>query len=181
MTFGRSTGLRTDGKAWAKLARAEFTRKTAEIMWLGMEGAPIPDPGTIRDDLLSSIAISWSCKSSVMEMTKNNMIKAQPIATIFRQLLASRSGQAAARDRFLHSSPIPTTATHAQTRFSASSMVSKISYATSLPDAITFHPDRTINYVRAPTKQAASANSNRMEEAWLKRGADPRAALCFVA
>ncbi len=85
MTFGRSTGLRTDGKAGTKLARTEFTRKTAEIMWLGMEAAEIPGAGTMRENLFSSTTISWSCKSSVMEMTKNRMIKAQLIATIFRQ------------------------------------------------------------------------------------------------
>jgi hypothetical protein len=121
-------------------------------MWLGLDVAEITDAGTIRDDLLSSTTISWSCKSSVMEMTKNNVIKAQPIATIFRQLLASRSGQAAARDRFLHSNPIPTTATHTQTRFSASSMVPKVSYATGLSDATAFHPDWTINYACSRNK-----------------------------
>jgi hypothetical protein len=58
MTLGRSTGILTDGKAGAKLVGAEFTRKTAEIKWLAMEGAENPDAGTIRDNLLSSTTIS---------------------------------------------------------------------------------------------------------------------------
>src|SRR5947199_4598737 len=81
--------------------------------------------------------ISWSCKSSVMEMTKNRMIRAQLIATIFRQLLAGRLGRAG-QDRLLHSNPIPTIATNSQTRFSASSMLSKVSYAPHSADAIAF-------------------------------------------
>src|SRR5713226_8123605 len=140
MTFGWSSGRRADGKAGAKLVRTETTRNTAEIAWPGAESAEIPGTGTMRENLFSSTTISWSCKSSVMEMTKNRMIKAQLIATIFRQLLAGRSAQAAVRDRLLHSNPIPTIATHTQTRLSASSMVSKLSYATRLPDAITFLP-----------------------------------------
>src|SRR5260370_38689290 len=143
-------------------------------MWLGMEGAEIPDAGTIRDDLLSSIAISWSCKSSVMEMTKNRMIKAQLIATTFRQLLDGRSGQAAGRERLLHSNPIPTIATHTQTTFTASSMVSKVSSATRSPGATAFHPDCRIYYALARTVQPATAKSKRMEEARMKKEADQR-------
>ncbi len=100
-----------------------------------------------------------------MEMTKNRMIRAQLIATIFRQLLGRRSGQAVARDKLLHSNPIPAIATHTQRRFSASSMVSKVEYATRPPGAIAFHPDCRINYAFAPTKGAASAKWKRMEEA----------------
>src|SRR5260370_32274734 len=85
MAFGRSTGLRSEGRARAKLARAESIRKTAVIAWPGAEAAEIPVVSTIREDLFSSTAISWSCKSSVLEMTKNRMIKTQLIATIFRQ------------------------------------------------------------------------------------------------
>ena len=150
------------------------------IAWPGAESAEIPDTGTIREDLFSSTTISWSCRSSVMEMTKNRMIKAQLIATIFRQLLGRRSGQAAARDKLPHSNPIPAIATHTQTRFSASSMVSKVSYATP-PGAIAFHPDWRINYASAPTKGAASAKWKRMEEVWMKMGADPRGARGSVA
>jgi len=164
ITFEPSTGRRADAKAGAKLVRTESTRNTAEIAWPGAENAEIPDTGTIREDLFSSTTISWSCKSSVMEMTKNRMIKAQLIATIFRQLLAGRSGRAAAQDKLLHSNPIPTIATHTQTRFRASSMVSKVSYATRPPGAIAFHPNCGINYGLAPTKGAASAKRKRMEE-----------------
>jgi hypothetical protein len=49
------------------------------------------------------------------------------------------------RDRFLHSNPIPTIATHTQTRLSASSMVSNVSYATQPADAIKFRPDWPIH------------------------------------
>src|SRR5205807_22496 len=101
MSFEWSTGLRSDGNDGAKLV-AENNRKTAEIARPGSDGDEIPAAFTIRKDLLSSIAISWSCRSSVMEMTKNRMIKAQLIATIFRQLLAGRSGCAAGQDRLLH-------------------------------------------------------------------------------
>ena len=161
--------------------RTENTRNTAGIAWPGAESAEIPDTGTIREDLFSSTTISWSCKSSVMEMTKNRMIKAQLIATIFRQLLGRRSGQAAARDKLLHSNPIPAIATHTQMRFSASSMVSKVEYATRPPGATAFHPDCRINYALAPTKGAASAKWKRMEEVWMKMGADPRGARDSVA
>src|SRR5712664_2836291 len=174
MTFGWSSGLRTDGKVGAQLLRTENTRNTAEIAWPGAETAEIPGTGTIRGDLFTSTTISWSCKSSVMEMTKNRMVKAQLIATIFRQLLAGRLGRAAARDKLLHSNPIPTIATHTQTRFSASSMVSKVSYATRPPRAIAFHPNCRINYALARTKRSASVNRNQMEEVWTKMEAAPR-------
>jgi hypothetical protein len=141
-----------------------------------MEGAEIPDGGTIRDDLLSSNAISWSCKSSVMEMTKNSMIRAQPIATTFHQLLGGRSGQTVGRDRLLHSNPIPTIATHSHARFSASSMVSKVSYATPFPGATAFHLDCRIHYALARTKRAASAKGKRMAEIRLKMVEDQRRA-----
>src|SRR5260370_19631334 len=133
-------------------------------MWLAIQGAETPDAGTIRADLLSSITISWSCKSSVMEMTKNRMIKAQLIATTFRQLLVGRPGQAAAWDRLLHSNPIPTIATQTQTRFSAISMVFKISYAIHSSGAIAFHLDWPINYALARKSRAASVKSKRMNE-----------------
>src|SRR5260370_14226776 len=113
-----------------------------------------------------------------MEMTKNRMIKAQLIATIFRQVLA---GRAVARDKLLHSNPIPTIATHTQTRFSASSMVSRVSYATRPSGAITFHLNCRINYALAPTKGAVSAKWKRMEEVWMKMGADSRGARDSVA
>ncbi len=145
MTFGPSTGLRADGKVGAKLARSESTRKTAKIAWPGSEGAEIPVTGTIRENLLSSIAISWSCRSSVMEMTKNKMTRAHPIATIFCQFPEGRSGQVSVPDRLLQSNPIPTIATHAQTRLSASSMVSNVSYATHRSGATTFGPDWPIH------------------------------------
>jgi hypothetical protein len=48
-------------------------------------------------------------------------------------------------DRLLQSNPIPATATHTQTRLSASSMVFKVSYATHSPDATIFHLDWPIN------------------------------------
>ncbi len=178
MTFGWSSGRRADGKAGAKLVRTESTRNTAEIAWPAAESAEIPGTGTIREDLFSSTTISWSCKSSVMEMTKNRMIKAQHIATIFRQLLAGRS---AARDKLLHSNPIPTIATHTQTRFSASSMISKVSYATRPPRAIAFHPNCRINYALAPAKRAASAKWKWMVEVWMKMGADSRGTRDSVA
>src|SRR5216684_7377821 len=108
MTFGWSSGRRADGKAGAKLVRTESTRNTAEIAWPAAESAEIPGTGTIREDLFSSTTISWSCKSSVMEITKNRMIKAQLIATIFRQFLDGPSAQADGRDRLPHSTPIPT-------------------------------------------------------------------------
>src|SRR5260370_10083475 len=162
MTFGWSSGRRADGKAGAKLVRTESTRNTAEIAWPAAESAEIPGTGTIREDLFSSTTISWSCKSSVMEITKNRMIKAQLIATIFRQLLAGRLGQAAARDKLLHSNPIPTIATHTRTRFSASSMVSKGSHATRPPGAIAFHTKCGIHYAWATSKGAPSAKWKQM-------------------
>ena len=144
------------------------------IAWPGAEIAEIPVIGAIREDLFSSTTISWSCRSSVMEMTKNRMIKAQLIATIFRQLLGRRSGQAAAQDKLLHSNPIPAIATHTQMRFSASSMVYKVSYATGPPGAIAFLADCGINNALAPKKGAANAKWKRMEEASMTMEADPR-------
>src|SRR5260370_4227592 len=111
-----------------------------------------------------------------MEITKNRMIKAQLIATIFRQLLAGRLGQAAARDKLLHSNPIPTIATHTQTRFSASSMLSKLSYATRPPGAMAFRPDVSINYPLARTKPAATAKWKRLEDLWMMAVVDLRRA-----
>lgn len=75
-----------------------------------------------------------------MEMTKNRMISVQLIATIFRQLLGARSDGAEA-DSVTKSTANPAIATHSQTRLSASSMVSRISYATGPSDAMAFPPN----------------------------------------
>jgi hypothetical protein len=81
----------------------------------------------------------------------------------------------------VHSNPIPAIATHTQTRFSASSMVSKVSYATRPRGAIAFHADCRINNAFAPIKGTASAKWKRMEEVWMKLGADSRGARHSVA
>ena len=80
---------------------------------------------TLRS-LLSSTATSWSCKSSVMETTKNKMIKAQLIAIIFCRLLSRRAECSAACERLLPSSAIPASARPSQIRLSASSMFVKV-------------------------------------------------------
>lgn len=46
--------------------------------------------------------MAWPCRSSVMEMTKNRMTNAQPIATIFCLVLADESEDLAGRDSVIH-------------------------------------------------------------------------------
>src|SRR6266481_794412 len=124
-TCGDSTSLLAAGKAGTTQTRAENSRKTRGTTGPGTAGEEASIPDRMRDDLLSSTKISWSCKSSVMEITKNRMTRAQLIATIFRQWFGGRSESASARDKLRHSSLSPTIATHSQTRLSASSTVFK--------------------------------------------------------
>src|SRR5216684_5904669 len=58
-----------------------------------------------------------------MEITKNKMINAQPIAMIFCRLLVRPAACPEARERLLRRSAHPNSATHTQMRLSASSMV----------------------------------------------------------
>lgn len=76
----------------------------------------------IRDGFFSSNRMAWSCRSSVMEMTKNKITRPQPMATIFRQELAECREDAAALDSMTTCAKIPAMATQTQTRLRVSSI-----------------------------------------------------------
>lgn len=101
--------------------------REAEILteWAQAREGELTAVVTLRS-LLSSTATSWSCKSSVMETTKNRMTKAQLIAMIFCRLLGRRDGCSAARERLLPSSANPASARPSQMRLSASSMLVRV-------------------------------------------------------
>jgi hypothetical protein len=101
--------------------------REAEILteWAQAREGELAAVVTLRS-LLSSTATSWSCKSSVMETTKNRMTKAQLIAMIFCRLLGRRDGCSATRERLLPSSANPASARPSQMRLSASSMFVKV-------------------------------------------------------
>jgi hypothetical protein len=77
----------------------------------------------VRDDLLSSTAICCSCKSSVIEMTKNRITTVHVMAMTFCRSLGSLAVSLEARERFAPNSANPSSDTVTQMRLSASSMV----------------------------------------------------------
>lgn len=113
-------GLLAAVKLETKLGREKNNRKTNKIPW-AENNLGLVVSKRIREGLFSSNMTAWSWRSSVMEMTKNRMTSAQPIATIFCLVLADGS-EDLARDSVIHRRTMPAMATATQTRLRISSI-----------------------------------------------------------
>lgn len=109
-----------------KAAGGRNRKKSVEIARADAEGAGAPVAPTIREPFLSSTRTCWLCRSSVMEMTKNRMTRAQHIATIFCSALTGRSGELPVRESAMACARIPAMATQTQTRLSVNSITSRL-------------------------------------------------------